>query len=86
MVQTRRQYSRWVEDRGPDYQSECSDCSQESNQSSNNNDYGNDSDSNEPTHRGPQYGTNDACKRHRQRDDDPYTQVVTSYRRRVPRN
>jgi hypothetical protein len=31
------------------------------------------------------YAENDTCKRHRKRDDSPYTVNVTTYKRRKPR-
>lgn len=82
MVQTRRQYNQWVENRGSNYQSsqsesECSQCSQDSYS------YNHDAD-NAPNY--PSYRSNDQCKRHRQQDDDPYTENVVSYTRRKPRN
>jgi hypothetical protein len=113
MVQTRRQYNRWVEQRERNYQTsqsqqsseseesqhsfynptpqsefswsqasyepspqgECDECSQRS--ESNGGNYN-------PSHdtHGGSYRNNDTCKRHRTRDNEPYTETVTTYRRR----
>lgn len=87
MVQTRRQYNRWVEDRGVDYQStqeSCEDCSQRS-QYSDNNDNGFDFERSQETDmgpNGPSYRPNDQCKRHRKQDGEPKTEEVVTYRRR----
>lgn len=86
MVQTRRQYRAWVEDRGTDYatstssQDTCESCSQRSD--ANSYSY----EGNDDTPQGPSYRPNDHCKRHRTADSDPYTEDVVSYRRRKPRN
>lgn len=84
MVQTRRQYNRWVQNRGDNYessQSECSDCSQRSEMSDNGYEHAQSHDDGPPElqHRnGAQYRSNDHCKRHRKRDNDPYTEAVTT--------
>ena len=85
-MQTRRQYQDWVNNRGADYTTdqsqECEECSQASNNSNHsfsNSDY---DTSHVPS--GATYRANDVCKRHRNRDGEPYSEVVTSYRRRKP--
>ncbi len=87
MVQTRRQYNRWVDERGEDYQtsqSTCSDCSQRSEASQHDNDFAHEYQEELNERNGPSYRPNDHCKRHRNRDNDPYTEEVTTYRRRKP--
>lgn len=89
MVQTRRQYNNWVQSRGQDFSSQsseesyhsfynpsqdnCLECSQRSNASNHSTGVS-----------GPQYRNRDTCKRHRVRDDQPYSEIVTQYRRRKP--
>lgn len=87
MPQTRSQYRQWVQTRGAGYETsqdsedECEACaSQGSNVSYGGNSYNGELD--EPNNN--VYGRNDRCKRHRHRDNEPYTQQVVAYRRRQP--
>lgn len=86
MVQTRRQYNRWVEERGDNYHStqeddasQCTECSQRSD--SNHFEFNDGGDFDAAPHH-PQYRGNDRCKRHRLHDDVPKTERVVSYLRR----
>jgi hypothetical protein len=86
MVQTRRAYREWVENRGPNYSSQdneeeenepCQDCQQEEP------DHGYEPDvADAPNH--VNYNNNDHCKRHRKIDGHAKTEEVVSYRRRKP--
>jgi hypothetical protein len=78
MVQTRRQYRDWVEDRGPRYHSQEDDQEEEVCESCMSQDNNDSMD-------GPSYGNRDNCKRHRKPDNDPYSETVVSYRRRKPK-
>lgn len=74
MVQTRRQYNNWVENRGVNYetsQSTCSSCSQrsEASQRSDNDNGYEPFDDDVP--QGASYKPNDHCKRHRNQDGQP---------------
>ena len=81
MVQTRRQYTDWVSNRGSNYQSSqsCSECSSQSNNSQQSFDFNME---NAPQH--ARYASSDHCHRHRGPDDGAYDTLVTSYRRRKP--
>lgn len=56
----------------------CEQCSQEDNHY----EYGQENNQNDEPRNG--YRARDECKRHRLPDNDPYTEEVTSYRRRKP--
>jgi hypothetical protein len=77
MVQTRNQYRTW-RDRGFTNTQESEASSQHSNE--NHFEY---NDNHSPSHQNDsRYKDNDHCHRHRKTDDSPYTEEVTSYRRR----
>lgn len=79
MVQTRRQWRQWAESGYPsDNEDECEACSQRSI------DNAYDYNDNEAPQQGPRYTVNDRCRRHRARDDEEYSTVVSGYRRRKP--
>lgn len=90
MVQTRRQWNRWRDnnfqdsepEEEPEEEEECEECSQS--QQSDHYEYegGNEGESND--HAAP-YRERDNCHRHRVADSSPYTESVTTYRRRKPR-
>lgn len=84
MVQTRRQYRDWIDNGAESSQESCSSCS--SRESSNS--FGDASQSSMSSHNPghtSMYSDNDRCKRHRKGDGDPYSETVTTYRRRKPR-
>lgn len=87
MPQTRRQYQEWVRTRGDNYQStqeesECEECSQRSSQLSHGVASFDFDDMPGPSR--SMYRDSDRCKRHRLRDSEPYSTVVSAYRRRKP--
>ena len=88
MVQTRRAYQEWVQNRGANYNS------QESQQSEDEEEPCQYCQQDEPDHGYEQevedapnyanYNQNDHCKRHRKIDGHAKTEEVVSYRRRKP--
>lgn len=87
MVQTRRQYRNWVDNRATNYQtsqSSCSSCTQNSSNTQDNGDWQRNDPPNYEQRNGVQYRSNDGCKRHRLNDSDPYSERVVSYSRRKP--
>ena len=89
MVQTRRQYNQWIDDRrGRRHTSQSESESSQSSQFSFNNSYAGSQDStmfdDVPSGSHAMYGPNDHCKRHRKTDNDPKNQAVVGYRRRTP--
>lgn len=77
MVQTRRQYRQWVDQGMQESDEECEECSQSQQEYDNSYEFEN--------------GTNierdppETCRRHRARDNDPYSVDVISYKRRTPK-
>lgn len=59
---------------------QCEECTQEDHTYNYGDDPGGDDNDNGP------YRNRDDCKRHRQRDGEPYSEEVVSYRRRKPIN
>lgn len=85
MVQTRRQYHRWVDERGEDYHTSQSQCSSCASQASAHDSFTFSQHSDHPTEF-PSYSPNDHCKRHRKPDEDEYSEQVVSYHRRKPKH
>lgn len=97
MVQTRRQYNSWVQERrGRRHtaasQEECESCASEA---SSQRSVGNFSIANDEPDNGDMfdgvgggaratYGDNDRCRRHRRPDDEPRNRPVRAYSRRAP--
>lgn len=63
---------------------ECEQCSDDNNSYSNDNENDDTSQRDTSVHGGANYRDGDICNRHRQRDDQPYSEEVVSYRRRKP--
>lgn len=85
MVQTRRQWSAW-RDRGfrdTDEEDNHSESSQASTFDHDHYEYDGGDTGEDNAHAGP-YRPGDNCHRHRLSDSAPFTEVVTSYRRRKP--
>ena len=76
MVQTRRQYRQWVDEGMQETEEECEECSQNEQEYDNSYEFEN----------GPNVEQDpQPCRRHRNRDNDPYNVDVVSYKRRTPK-
>jgi hypothetical protein len=84
MVQTRNQYNRWRDNGFQSTQESCSDCSQESNRSFNNNYEHEETPSGNDNVSSGRYKDNDSCHRHRKSDDQPFGVYVPAHYRRKP--
>lgn len=96
MVQTRRQYGNWIEERAGRRHTDDSECESCASQASSHSQGFSFNGSQQGDDDGgmfngvggganASYGPNDHCKRHRKPDDEPKNKQVQGYSRRTPR-